>query len=87
MRDRPIVDGPPTLLVYSRWRQIRFSCSWWYYCTVKASWRAASVRWMSCAASALWLASGYAKDVSGSSDHPALSRIAGSTIVVYERKD
>jgi len=42
---------------------------------------------MSCAASALWLASGYAKDVSGSSDHPALSRIAGSTIVVYERKD
>jgi hypothetical protein len=46
-------------------------------------------RWMSCAsiASALWLASGYAKDVSGSSDHPALSRIAGSTIVVYERKD
>ena len=46
-------------------------------------------RWMSCAsiASALWLASGYAKDVSGSSDHPAFSRIAGSTIVAYERKD
>src|SRR5438105_13821264 len=46
-------------------------------------------RWMSCAsiASALWLASGYAKDVSGSSDHPAFSRMAGSTIVVYERKD
>jgi hypothetical protein len=46
-------------------------------------------RWMSCAslACALWLASGYAKDVSGSSDHPAFSRIAGSTIVVNERKD
>ena len=44
---------------------------------------------MSCAAvaSALWLANGYAKDVSGSSDYPAFSRIAGSTIVVYERKD
>ena len=43
---------------------------------------------MSCAvfAAALWLVSGDAKDVSGSSDHPALSRIAGSTIVVYERK-
>jgi hypothetical protein len=36
---------------------------------------------------ALWLASGYAKDVSGSNDHPALSRIAGSTIAMYERKD
>src|SRR5258708_34896323 len=46
-------------------------------------------RWMSCAslASALWLVSVDAKDVSSSSDHPALSRIAGSTIVVYERKD
>ena len=56
---------------------------------MKASWRAASVRWMSCAAvaSALLLANGYAKDVSGSSDYPAFSRIAGSTIVVYERKD
>ena len=44
---------------------------------------------MSCAAvaAALWLASGYAKDVSGSNDHPALSRIAGSTIAMYERKD
>jgi OOP family OmpA-OmpF porin len=45
---------------------------------------------MSCATAAvaaLWLASGYAKDVSGSNDHPALSRIAGSTIVMYERKD
>src|SRR5689334_22904069 len=38
-------------------------------------------------AAALWLVSVDAKDVSGSSDHPALSRIAGSTIVVYERKD
>jgi hypothetical protein len=27
------------------------------------------------------------QDVSGGSDHPALSRIAGSTIVIYERKD
>ena len=56
---------------------------------MKASWRATSVRWMSCAAVAwaLWLANGYAKDVSGSSDYPAFSRIAGSTIVVYERKD
>src|SRR6201981_1706835 len=44
---------------------------------------------MSCTAgaAALWLASGYAKDVSGSNDHPALSRIAGSTIAMYERKD
>src|SRR5258705_8130351 len=44
---------------------------------------------MSCAvfAAVLWLVSGDAKDISGSSDHPALSRIAGSTIVVYERKD
>jgi hypothetical protein len=44
---------------------------------------------MSCAAVALalLLANGYAKDVSGSSDYPAFSRIAGSTIVVYERKD
>jgi hypothetical protein len=44
---------------------------------------------MSCAvfAAALWLVSVDAKDVSSSSDHPALSRIAGSTIVVYERKD
>jgi hypothetical protein len=44
---------------------------------------------MSCAAvvAALWLASGYAKDISGSNDHPALSRIAGSTIAMYERKD
>jgi hypothetical protein len=41
---------------------------------------------MSCAA-ALWLANVYAKDVSGSSDHPAFSRIAGSTIAAYERKD
>jgi len=46
-------------------------------------------RWMSCAAvaAAVWLATGYAKDVSGSSDYPALPRIAGSTIVEYERKD
>ena len=44
---------------------------------------------MSCAAVAatLWVANGYAKDVSGSSDYPAFSRIAGSTIVAYERKD
>ena len=44
---------------------------------------------MSCAvfAAALWLVSVDAKDVSSSSDHPALSRIAGSTIVVYEPKD
>src|SRR6266446_8453797 len=56
---------------------------------VTASWRVASRRWMSCAvfAAVLWLVSGDAKDISGSSDHPALSRIAGSTIVVYERKD
>src|ERR1700730_5653580 len=67
----------------------RFSCSRWYYCTVKASGWVASIRWMSCAvfAAALWLVSVDAKDVSSSSDHPALSRIAGSTIVVYERKD
>jgi OOP family OmpA-OmpF porin len=38
-------------------------------------------------AAALWPVSGDAKDVSGSSDHPALSRIAGSTVVFYERKD
>jgi hypothetical protein len=38
-------------------------------------------------AAVLWLVSGDAKDISGSSYHPALSRIAGSTIVVYERKD
>jgi hypothetical protein len=69
--------------------RIRFSCSWWYCCVVKPSWRTLSARWMSCAAvvAALWLASGYAKDVSGSNDHPALSRIAGSTIAMYERKD
>jgi hypothetical protein len=50
---------------------------------------ASSARWMSCAAvaAALWLASGYAKDVSRSNDHPTLSRIAGSTIAMYERKD
>jgi hypothetical protein len=44
---------------------------------------------MSCTvfAAVLWLVSGDAKDISGRSDHPALSRIAGSTIVVYERKD
>jgi OmpA-OmpF porin, OOP family len=67
----------------------RFSSSRWYFCTVKASWWAARIYWISCAvfAAALWPISGDAKDVSGSSDHPALSRIAGSTIVVYERKD
>jgi hypothetical protein len=59
------------------------------FCMVQVLWRDAGVCWMSCAslASALWLARGYAKDVSGSSDHPALSRIAGSTIVLYERKN
>jgi hypothetical protein len=36
---------------------------------------------MSCAvfAAALWLVNGDAKEVSGSSDHPALSRIAGGS--------
>jgi OmpA-OmpF porin, OOP family len=44
---------------------------------------------MSCTvfATVLWLVSGDAKDISGRSDDPALLRIAGSRIVVYERKD
>src|SRR5580704_11407294 len=67
----------------------RISDSGWYCYTVKSSRWVASIYWMSCAvfAAALWPMSGEAKDVSGSSDHPALSRIAGSTVVFYERKD
>jgi len=38
-------------------------------------------------AAVLWPISGDSRDVSGGSDHPALSRIVGSTIVIYGRKD